>query len=90
MLLRQNPFDVTRDDQPILEHSIKDPVQTGIKFKLEFEGWEACVGAGLDIEKWESGEYSTKLMNRTVAWWRLHNAKSINEQDAVARKAARK
>jgi len=48
------------------------------------------VTLGLDLERWDAGGYVVPFMARAVAFYRLRNYVSLNQQDAVARKAARK
>ena len=50
------------------------------------EQWEAATAAGLDLDKWERGQYTRKFMARTVAWYRLHGLVEMHKSDAVAAK----
>lgn len=45
--------------------------------------YEACVGAGLDLWKWESGLYSNWFMAKTMAWWEGHELVKQHTEDAV-------
>lgn len=63
---------------------------------MDFEGWEACIEAGLDIEKWHRNEYDRQLMAKVIAWYRLHHLveahsqdKAIEDQKREARKGRR-
>lgn len=74
---------MTRHGQPIQDSSLRNRLQHGISQSARFEQWEACIAAGLDIARWDAGEYDASLMARTVAWYRLHSAVSAHVQDAA-------
>ena len=52
--------------------------------------WEAAHAAGLDLNKWEEGEYSPSFKAKVIAWHSRHVELDLHRQDAVARAAARK
>ena len=78
-----------RNDVPIEEVVIGGAVNPGISYSQGFAEWEACIAAGLDIEKWESGEYSVRLREKAIAWHKLHNLVEVNAQDATIPKGKR-
>jgi hypothetical protein len=87
---RLNPFGVKRDGSPILSVSIKDGVNPGITWNESFFHWEAATQAGLDIWRWENGEYPKWFMAKTVAWYILHIAVGNHREDAMSAAAKRK
>jgi hypothetical protein len=64
---------------------LKFKVNTGIGASLEFEGYQACVEAGLDLEKWATFGYDRDFKIKVMAWYRLSNLVSVHSQDAVLR-----
>lgn len=74
---------MTRRGIPIEQYPLKGSVNVGIDYTLGFAEIEACVAAGLDLEKWESGIYSADFKNRIIAWHRLRGLVSLHTQDAV-------
>ena len=72
---------MTRHDVPIADAYIKGAVNSGIKFKMEFEGWEAAVAAGATLDelyKWY-----------VIQWHRDHKLIKAHEQDATRPKKKR-
>jgi len=47
--------------------------------------WDACVGCGLDLWKWNNGEYSTSFKELVVAFHILRNTVETHVEDAKAR-----
>ena len=88
--MRRTPFQVTRNGEPILSYPLKGGIDTGIRYSSYFEGWQACIAAGLDIERWQLGGYERGLMASTVAWYRLSKAVEQHSEAAVAAKAKAK
>jgi len=80
---RQNPFKVTRHGTPIDQYALKNAVNTGISYSLHFESWQACIAAGLDIERWENAGYPPQLMSSVVAWYRLSGLVQTHSRDAA-------
>lgn len=76
-------FRVTRNGIPIEDYPLKGSVNVGIQYTTSFGELEACVAAGLDMAKWDSGAYPVELKNRVVAWYRAHNLVALHTQDAV-------
>ena len=69
--------------------SLKSKINHGITFSGHFEEWEACVEAGLDIERWETSlpkPYSSTLKASTIAWYRLRGFINNHVSEAVADK----
>ncbi len=52
---------------------------------MYYEAWCAAVEAGLDLERWDRGEYDRGFMERTIAWHRRRNQIRQHEEDAVSR-----
>ncbi len=69
--------------------SLKNRINHGITFSGHFEEFEACVEAGLDLERWETGlpkPYSGMLKASVVAWYRLRGLVNSHVNDAIANK----
>lgn len=79
-----------RHGNPIQNYPLRDKVHHGITFSLAFEEYEACVAAGLDLGKWESGEYEQPFKAKVVAWYRLHHLVRSHTSEATDRHLARK
>ena len=43
---------------------------------------EACIRAGMDIERWVANDYDRKLMAQVVANYRLHHLVETHLEDA--------
>jgi hypothetical protein len=65
-------------------------IQTGIGFSLMYDEYEACVAAGLDLEKWIYGDYETAFKNYIIAWFRLHRLVEAHSNDAQTKEMKRK
>lgn len=78
-----NPFAVTRSGLPIDEYPIRGTVNPRIQYSQGFGEWEACVAAGLDLDKWENGLYAVDFKCRVLAWHRLHNLVQLHTADAI-------
>lgn len=52
-----------------------------------FEEWESCVAAGLDLYRWDNGEYDKTFMARVIAWYQLHLLTELHKDDVLATKA---
>lgn len=57
---------------------------------MEFAAWQAATAAGLDMWKWENGEYPTWFMERTMAWWNMSNVMSAHMEDAKYKHSKKK
>lgn len=57
---------------------------------MEFAEFEACIAAGLDVERWQNFSYPNELKAKVIAWHHLHNQIAVHSEDAVQRKMARK
>jgi hypothetical protein len=80
---------VTRHGNPISKLSIRNKLHHGITYSSRFEEWEACIAAGLSIDKWEENEYSNRLKGYVIAWYRVHNMIESHVQDASIDRAKR-
>ncbi len=60
---------------PIHQVRLKNPLKTNITYSMAFEEMQACVAAGMDVERWHDPRpevaYAKELKIRTVAWHRL-------------------
>ncbi len=65
-------------------------VNTGIRYSLSFEQYEAVKAAGLDLWKWENNEYPKWFKAKVIAHHRLTGLIENNRNDAVAKDAKRK
>lgn len=59
-------------------------VETGIGYGMLFKEFEACVEAGLSVEKWFGGEYELSFQAKVVAWWQLRKLIAAHTSDAEA------
>ena len=50
---------------------------------MKFLEYEACIAAGLDLEKWMNREYPREFMASVVAYHQLAQAVEAHKQDAV-------
>jgi hypothetical protein len=60
-----------------------------VTYSRRFEEFDACIRAGLDIERWQKGEYDRDLMARVVAWHRLSGMIEAHVEDARGRELER-
>jgi hypothetical protein len=68
-----------------LDVRVKNAIDSGIRYSLEFSGWEAAIaaGAGLDeMIKWANGEYPRAFMAKVIMWNELHRAVEMHIGDA--------
>lgn len=75
------------------QHPLKNAVNSGIKYELDFAGLDACIAAGCDPWVWENGGYPARFMARIVAWHKLKGLIVTHTEDAraiAAEKAAKK
>lgn len=59
-------------------------MDTGIGYGMLFREFEACVEAGLSVEKWFGGQYDLPFMRKVVAWWMLRKLIAAHTSDAEA------
>jgi len=81
---------VTRHGTPIERYGLRDSVNTGISFSPRYEQTDACIAAGLDLWRWETGAYTPEFQALVVAWYRKHGEIALHSSDAVQRHAERK
>jgi hypothetical protein len=67
---------------PINEAALRHRLPHGITYSGRFEEFEACIAAGLRIDRWTSGGYDRALMAQVVAWHRLHSMMEAHIGDA--------
>lgn len=81
---------MTRGGIPIEDYPVKHGVNPNISYAPAYAELEACIAAGLDPWRWETGGYPATFQARIVAWYQLRQLVELNVQDAVQRKANRK
>ena len=52
---------------------------------MSFAEWMACLGCGLDLWKWETGQYPKEFKVRVLAFYSLKNLVDMHVQDAEQR-----
>lgn len=57
---------------------------------MAYAEMDACIAAGLDVEKWENGGYSKELRIRVIAWHRLNELIRSHTDQAIADKLRKK
>ena len=77
---------VTRNGIPLDRHPLKESVQTNIIQTEPYSEYDACIGAGLDVWKWEQGEYPVWFKANVMVWYSFHNMKDAHVQDATSGK----
>ena len=88
--MRSIGFQVTRYGLPISQVALRDGIDTGIQYSQYFETYEALVAAGLDLWRYERGDYDTKFLARVVAWHRAHKMVRQHSEQAVTQHLKRK
>jgi len=78
---------VLRYGTPIEEAPVRHRLPSGITYSGAFEEYEACVAAGLDLQRWEEGSYAPRFKARVIAWHRLHGLVEGHIEDAAATQA---
>lgn len=68
---------------------MRDSVRAGIAYTLEYEEYEACISAQLDLFRWWIGGYPVAFMEKVVGRYRVHNLIALHQQDAVNEKQRR-
>lgn len=71
---------------PIQNFPLRNAVNSGITFSMEFQSWEAAAAAGLNLWEWEQGNYTSRFQAKVIAWFRLHNLVQAHTQDAAQKK----
>ena len=79
-------FKVTRAGMPIDEYPLKEEVNTQIQYGLRFAEIDACISAGLDLWKWDTGLYPIQLKTEVMAWRRMSGVIKLHAHDAANRK----
>jgi hypothetical protein len=52
--------------------------------------WESAFAAGLDLYRWETGEYPPDFKAKVLAWYSRHQEVDLHRRDAVEVAANRK
>ena len=84
------PFKVTRAGMPIDEYPLKEEVDTQIQYGPRFAEIDACIAAGLDLWRWDTGIYPIQMKTEVMAWRRMSGVIKSHAHDAVNRKIKRK
>jgi hypothetical protein len=74
----------------LAEYPLKGAISTGIELSPTLFEWEAAHAAGLDLERWDAGEYSPAFQARVLAWYSRHEELEQHREDARARAAEQK
>ena len=82
---RINPFDVKVDGVPIKQVPVRNGVNTGVTYSMEFQEWEAATEANLNLWDWYCGLYSNLFKAKVVAWYQNHREIQTHVQDKVNR-----
>ncbi len=83
--LRANPFQVTRNGEPIENVHIRDSVDPHISFSMGFQEWEAAIAAGATLDellKWDQRGYPKEFMAKVIAWYQNHTLVKAHLEDA--------
>lgn len=64
---------------------MRGAVNPKISYSPIFGEFEACIEAGLDIERWINNEYPTRLKADVIAWHEGHNLIQLHTKDAVSK-----
>lgn len=81
---------MTRRGTPLERYPLKGGVNTGIEDSAPFAEYEAAVAAGLDLWKWETGQYPVWFRANVLAWHYYHVLKPMHVADAVERARPKK
>ncbi|MCB1711782.1 MAG: hypothetical protein KDH96_04660 [Candidatus Riesia sp.] len=89
-------IDVTRNGIPILEHKLRNPVNSHIEITPITIGmhelvnpiheYNSCVESNLNWDKWLSNEYTLEMMAYTIAMYRLNKLIEVHQQDEQTKK----
>lgn len=76
---------MTRKGSDIRQYPFSEKgVDTGIGYGMLFKEFEACVEAGLSLEKWMACDYDLDFKAHVVAWWGLRKLVAGHSSDAEA------
>lgn len=79
-------FKVTRLGIPIEEYPLKNEANTQIQYAMRFAEIDACIAAGLDLWKWDTGFYPVQFKTEVMAWRRTNSIIQLHAKDAIDRK----
>jgi hypothetical protein len=82
---QKNPFQVSKNGIPIRDAYLKDAINPGISYSMQYTEWEACVAAGLDLYRWEHRGYPKRFMAKVVAFHNLRNLVEAHVENAKAK-----
>lgn len=84
------PFQVKKKGEDIRSVGVKDTVDPGITYSFGFAEWQACVGVGLDLWAWESGEYPRWFKIRVIGYYNMSNLVGLHTQSEISQKSSAK
>ena len=87
---QKNPFRVTKRGTPIRDAILRDSIDPGISYAMQFTEWEACVAARLDLHKWETNVYPHTFKAKVVAFSNLRKLVEAHVEDAKAKALEKK
>ncbi len=64
---------------------MRHTVATDIELSPALLEWEAAHAAGVDLWKWDNGEYGSQFQAKVIAWYTRHKELELHRQDAVQR-----
>lgn len=79
-----------RYGDPIQTAGVRHRLSHGITYSARFEQFAAAAKAGLDLGRWQAGDYDRGLMAQVVAWYRLEGLIDAHLEDARSRDLARR
>lgn len=68
---------------PIREKGLSNSVNPQITHGPLFQEFQACVEAGLDLERWLANEYDPMFKAHVMAWYEGRNLIEAHTKDAV-------
>lgn len=87
---------VTRSGISILEHNLKDPINSQIEITPitvashelvnPLHEYNSCVETGLDWDRWLNNDYDLEMMAYTIAMYRLNKLIEVHQQDEQSSK----
>lgn len=83
---QRHPFKVTRHGRPIDTAPLKEAIDTGIAYSMEYAEYDACVSCGLDLWKWANRQYPKRFMAKVVAFHQERMAVRNHAEDAARKK----
>lgn len=73
---------MSKNGMPIDQAPLRGAISSGISYSMKYLEYEACISAGLDIQRWRIGGYPKWLMADIVAWYDLKHAIRNHQESA--------